>query len=160
MRMWVWSLASLSGLKIWCCCGYGVGQQLQLWLDPLPGNLPRTWVCPPPKTTLQKKPHPQTNQLTKERDSDHTMGEEIHDEANVFERMVLEQRPEGGKSWLWEHLYWRQKEHKLKSLRWGLNDALKKTERKPELLKCGYQAWDNMQARSSVQRRWESILII
>ena len=46
----------------------------------------------------EKKPHPQTNQLTKERDSDHTMGEEIHDEANVFERMVLEQRPEGGKS--------------------------------------------------------------
>ena len=43
----------------------------------------------------EKKPHPQTNQLTKERDSDHTMGEEIHDEANVFERMVLEQRPEG-----------------------------------------------------------------
>ena len=25
MKIWVLSLALLSGLRIWCCCGYGVG---------------------------------------------------------------------------------------------------------------------------------------
>jgi len=52
VRMWVWSLTSLSELKILCCCelwrrsqmqlgsqipnccGCGVGHQLQLWFDP------------------------------------------------------------------------------------------------------------------------------
>ena len=46
MRLWVWSRASLSGLRIrhcrelWCSLktwlgyGYGIGQRLQLWLDP------------------------------------------------------------------------------------------------------------------------------
>ena len=34
MRTQVRSLASLSGLRILCCCG--VGWQLQLWLDPKP----------------------------------------------------------------------------------------------------------------------------
>ena len=33
MRMWVRSLASL-GLRILCCCGCGVGWQLQLRFDP------------------------------------------------------------------------------------------------------------------------------
>ena len=35
MRMWVRSLSLLSGLRILCCCGYGVGWQLQLWFDHL-----------------------------------------------------------------------------------------------------------------------------
>ena len=30
MKMWVQSLISLSGLRIWRCCGCGVGQQLPL----------------------------------------------------------------------------------------------------------------------------------
>ena len=30
MRMWVQSLAPLSGLRIWRCCGCGIGWQLQL----------------------------------------------------------------------------------------------------------------------------------
>ena len=45
MRTQVWSLASLSGLRIWrcyelwCrCCGCGVGHQLQLWFDPSLGT--------------------------------------------------------------------------------------------------------------------------
>ena len=33
MRMWVQSLALLSGLRIWGCCGCGVGWQLQLQFD-------------------------------------------------------------------------------------------------------------------------------
>ena len=37
MRLRVRSLASLSGLRIWNCCGCGVGRQLQLLLDPYPG---------------------------------------------------------------------------------------------------------------------------
>ena len=56
MRTQVQSLSSLNELRIWhchelwykvaeaariwCCCGCGVGQQLQLWLDPWPGNPP------------------------------------------------------------------------------------------------------------------------
>jgi len=35
MRTWVWSLASLSGLRIWRCGGGGIGWQLQLWFNPL-----------------------------------------------------------------------------------------------------------------------------
>ena len=54
MRMWVQSLVSLSGLRIWRyselwyrlktrlrswgCCGCGLGWQLQLQFDPLSGN--------------------------------------------------------------------------------------------------------------------------
>ena len=34
MRLWVRSLASFSGLRIWRCCGCAVGWQLQLRLDP------------------------------------------------------------------------------------------------------------------------------
>ena len=34
MRVQVWSLVSFSGLRIPYCCGYGVGQQLQLQFDP------------------------------------------------------------------------------------------------------------------------------
>ena len=30
IRLWVQSLASLSGLRILCCCGCGVGRQLSL----------------------------------------------------------------------------------------------------------------------------------
>ena len=49
MRTHIRTLASLSGLRIWCCrelwsqmqlwycCGCGVGWQLQLWFDPSPG---------------------------------------------------------------------------------------------------------------------------
>ena len=39
-------LASLSGLRIWRCCGCDVGQQLQLCFDPQPGNLQVPWVWP------------------------------------------------------------------------------------------------------------------
>ena len=51
MRMWVWSLASFSGLRIWHCpglwyrlgsgvavAGCDIGRQLQLWFNPKPGN--------------------------------------------------------------------------------------------------------------------------
>ena len=34
MRLWVRSLASLSGLRTWHCCGSGLGRQQQLRLDP------------------------------------------------------------------------------------------------------------------------------
>ena len=33
MRLWVQSLALLSGLRIQHCCGCGIGQQLHLWFD-------------------------------------------------------------------------------------------------------------------------------
>ena len=39
MSMQVRSLALLSGLRILCCYGYGVGQQLQFRFGPKPGNL-------------------------------------------------------------------------------------------------------------------------
>ena len=60
-RLWVPSLAFLSGLRIrhcrelqwrshtaqiWRCYGRGVGRQLQLQLDPQPGNLHMLWVRP------------------------------------------------------------------------------------------------------------------
>ena len=32
--------------QIWCCCGCGVGQQLQLRFDPYPGNFHMLWVWP------------------------------------------------------------------------------------------------------------------
>ena len=34
MRVWIRSLASLYGLRIWRGCGCGVGRQLQLRWDP------------------------------------------------------------------------------------------------------------------------------
>ena len=34
MRMQVRSLASLSGLRVWCCCGCGAGRQLRLRFHP------------------------------------------------------------------------------------------------------------------------------
>ena len=40
MRKQVWSLASLSGLRILRCCGCGVSQQLQLRFDPLAWKFP------------------------------------------------------------------------------------------------------------------------
>ena len=45
MRTQVPSLSSLSGLRIGCCCGCSVGQQLQLPFNPEPGNLhmPQVW---------------------------------------------------------------------------------------------------------------------
>ena len=62
MRMWVWSLASLSRLRIWCChelwrrsqtrlgsgvsCGCGRDWQLELQFDPWPGNFHMPWVWP------------------------------------------------------------------------------------------------------------------
>ena len=57
MRLQVWSLSSLSGLRIWHCCelwcrsqthcsGCGVGRQQQLRLDPSPGNLHMLWEGP------------------------------------------------------------------------------------------------------------------
>ena len=71
MRMHVCSLVLLSGLRIWCCCelwcrsqtqlgilhccGCGVGQQLQFWLDPQLGNLLMLWVCGPKRMPKKKK---------------------------------------------------------------------------------------------------------
>ena len=75
MKLQVRSLALLSGLRIqrcgerWCrlqtrlgsrlCCGAGVGQQLQLRLDPLPGNLhmpqERPWKWQKDKKKKKKK---------------------------------------------------------------------------------------------------------
>ena len=49
MRTQVPSLASLTGLGIQHCCGYGVGQQLQLRFDPWAGNLHM------PQVTKKKK---------------------------------------------------------------------------------------------------------
>ena len=40
MRLRVQSLASLSGLRIWYCCGCGVGQKLQLLFNPLAWETP------------------------------------------------------------------------------------------------------------------------
>ena len=44
MRLQVRSQVSLSRLRIWCCCGCGVGRWLQLPLDPWPGNLHMAYV--------------------------------------------------------------------------------------------------------------------
>ena len=56
MRIQVQSLDSLNGLRInglpgvaaeiWCCCGCGVGWQLELQLDPRPGNfhMAQVWL--------------------------------------------------------------------------------------------------------------------
>ena len=64
MRMWVQSLASLSGIwiphycELWyrsqmwlrsCCCGCGIGQQLQVQFDPWPGNFQIVHKCSPKK---------------------------------------------------------------------------------------------------------------
>ena len=57
MRLRVRSLALLSGSRIRHCCVSGVGQQLQLQLDPWPGNLhmpqerPKKW----PKDKKKKR---------------------------------------------------------------------------------------------------------
>ena len=34
MQLWVRSLASFNRLRIWCCCGSGIGWQLKLRFDP------------------------------------------------------------------------------------------------------------------------------
>ena len=62
IRLWVRSLALLRGLRIrcchelwadmawtWRCCGWGVGQWLQLRFDPSPGNLHMLQVWPSPR---------------------------------------------------------------------------------------------------------------
>ena len=46
VRKQVWSLPSLSGLSIWCCCGYSAGQQLYLWFNPQPGHFHMLQVWP------------------------------------------------------------------------------------------------------------------
>ena len=46
MRLRVPPLTLPSGLRIWHCCGCGVGQQLQFQLDPQPGNLHMLLVQP------------------------------------------------------------------------------------------------------------------
>ena len=53
MRMEVQSLALISGLRILCCCGCGVGQQLQLLFNPYLG----TYICCKygPKRTKKKE---------------------------------------------------------------------------------------------------------
>ena len=68
MRIWVRSLALLSGLGIWCChmmhrpqmwlgsCVVvtGVGWQLELLFDPYPGNFQMPWVRPLKKTNKKR----------------------------------------------------------------------------------------------------------
>ena len=52
------SLGSLSGLRIQCCCGRGVGQQLQLQFNPLAWEFPYVApVGPPPKKNPSKFPY-------------------------------------------------------------------------------------------------------
>ena len=46
MRIWVRSLASLSGLRILSCCGCGIGRQLQFQFNTLPGNFHMLQVPP------------------------------------------------------------------------------------------------------------------
>ena len=60
MRLQVRPLASLSGLRIWRCCGYGVGQWLHLRLDPYPGNLHMSQVQPPKRKRQKNKKHRRT----------------------------------------------------------------------------------------------------
>ena len=55
MRTKVWSLALLSGLRIWHCCGCGEGQQLQLWFDPQPGTSICCGYGPKKKKEKRKK---------------------------------------------------------------------------------------------------------
>ena len=56
MRLQVRSLASLRGLRIWHCCGSGVGRWPQFQLDPEPGNLHMQRVRPlKANKTKQKK---------------------------------------------------------------------------------------------------------
>ena len=61
MRMWVRSLASLSGLKIWCYYGCGVGQQLQFQFNSRLGTTMCLGCSPPskkrdPRTRLKLPP--------------------------------------------------------------------------------------------------------
>ena len=36
----LWSVVQVTDMaQVWCCCGSGIGQQQQLWLNPEPGNL-------------------------------------------------------------------------------------------------------------------------
>ena len=46
MRAWVRSLASLTVLRFWHCCGWGIGWQLQLQFDPESGNFHMPWLHP------------------------------------------------------------------------------------------------------------------
>ena len=59
VRMRVWLLALLNGLRIRSCCGYGVGQQLQLLFNPYPRNfhLPhaQSWKAKKKKKKERKK---------------------------------------------------------------------------------------------------------
>ena len=41
--------------RIWCCCGSGIGWQLQLLLDSQPGNLHMPWVQPYKDKRQQQK---------------------------------------------------------------------------------------------------------
>ena len=45
-------LALLSGLRIWCCHGCGIGQQLQLQLDPSLGTSICCWCGPKKKKKI------------------------------------------------------------------------------------------------------------
>ena len=63
MRFWLRSLASLSGLRIWCCCGSrGVGRWLELWLVPSLG-ISICLGCGPSKTR-QKTDNNNNNKKT------------------------------------------------------------------------------------------------
>ena len=59
LAQWVKDLALLQvqvadTAQIWCCCGSDVGRQLQLQLDPQPGNL-HMLGCGPQKEKKKKK---------------------------------------------------------------------------------------------------------
>ena len=64
MSFQVWSLASLSGLRIWHCCACGVGQQLQLWLNPYSGNSKMVGVRPKKEKKKKKKRLRANNKIT------------------------------------------------------------------------------------------------
>ena len=53
----LWAMVEVTHVAwIWHGCGSGVGQQLQLWFDPWPGNLHMLWVWPyEDKKTKQNK---------------------------------------------------------------------------------------------------------
>ena len=79
MRMWVQSLASLSGLRIQACSGCDIGRQLLLWFSLYPGNLhvPQIW----PKTKQNKQ--------TKQRETEAEMQKEEGKKKGRVENMSM-----------------------------------------------------------------------
>ena len=87
MRLWVWSLASLSGLRIWCCCELQC--RSQMWLGPhVPVAVAQAGSCSSDLTPrlgtsicLRCSPKRQTNKQTKRQTNKnwqhHVLGQDV-----------------------------------------------------------------------------------